>query len=190
MNRRLACLALAGLAASACADRPLVRVAPEPAGHAWWLRASFDPRGRALRGVPVRALHPRWCAVDELGPAAFADLERADGGDAWARSAPRYSVPGPEVDGRATRVQLVVFRECAGATGTAMLLLDDAATSGGRPVAVQVLARPAAYAMLDSDAPARVHVVHCQDCDAIDTYRWDGGMRAWVEEPELTGDEP
>jgi hypothetical protein len=185
MTLRFAGPVLVALLASACATRPLVTVVPEPANHAWWLRARFEPRATSLDGVPVRAVNPAWCVADVLTPADFDAYERADGRDPWGPDAARYSVPGPHVDGRATRVELVAYRECAGPTGTAMLLVVPGAGTP-RVLALQAIATPAAYAMLDSDRPGHVRVVHCQDCDAFDDYRWDPVARRWsaVDPPD------
>lgn len=168
--------------ASGCSKRPLVRVSEQPSNHAWWLRTVFDPQGRALYGLPAASLRPGWCAVDALTPAHFEPFERADGRDPRAAAAARYAVEGPPVEGRATRAVLVVYRECTGATGTALVLLD-ASMPPRRAWHALTLASPAAYAMLDAGPSGQVRVVHCQECDAIDDYRWDAVERRWVDVP-------
>lgn len=189
--RRIALLACAlVLAAPGCVTRPLVTIADQPASHAWWLRARFEPGGTRFRGLHVGALHPAWCAIGELLPEHFEEYERADGRDPAAPDAARYSVHGPYVDGRSTRVSLVAYRECAGATGTALVLFHPAMKGVARTIAVEPVASPAAYAMLRSSVEGEVHVMHCQDCDAIDIYRWEATGRRWVALPDPEDGEP
>jgi hypothetical protein len=70
------------------------------------------------------------------------------------------------------------------------VLVDPAASRAGRIVDVEVLATPAGYAMLGSDGPGHVAVVHCQECDAIVAYRWNAVSRRWEELPEAREDGP
>lgn len=180
-RRYIPLLLAAAVSLAGCANPPLVRLRPEPANHAWWLRADFDPRGPALRGLPAGAVQAGWCAVDELSPVHFAAIERDDP-PVPGTPAPIYATRGPDVDGRATTLLLAVFRTCRGATGTALVLLDG----GQRPsrtVAVEVLSMPAAYAMLGEVSRDTIQVVHCQECDAIDAYRWDASLRRLVVQP-------
>lgn len=173
--RRVALLIVAMLLAG-CATRPLVVVSPVPESHAWWLRAAFEPRGDRVRGLPVRAVHADWCAIDELTPGHFAAFDPAAD-----PSAARYALPGPGVDGRAKVALLAVFRTCTGDTGTALLLVD--AVRAGAPLAVEVVATPAHYAMLQPGPSGELHVVFCQECDHATTYAWDTRLRRLVELP-------
>ncbi len=75
---------------------------------------------------------------------------------------------------------LVAFRECNGTTGTAMLLIEPRDRAPARLHAVEVLASPAAYAMLGEAASGRLHVVHCQECDVVDEYAWNPQERRFV----------
>lgn len=165
-----------------CSTRPLVTVRDAPPNHAWWLRAVFDPRSDSLRGIPVRAIRDDWCAIDELAPRHFEPFERAHGGGR-PDSVATYSLAGPWVDGRPTRLVLAAFRGCAGGTGTAMLLLDAAGQRSTRAIAVDVIASPARYAMLAAASATRMHVVFCQECDVVDAYEWDAGARRFALVP-------
>ena len=161
-----------------CAPTPIMTVADSPARQAWWLRAAFEPRGGDVLGIPARDLRAGWCAADAMSPAWFARWEPE--GSGGAQPAARYTLPGPEVDGRATTIVLAVFRECAGPTGTAMLLLDGRGSRAPRVLAVEIVASPARYAMLQAAGPGRVDVVHCRECDVIDRYAWDSRLRRFV----------
>lgn len=174
---RIACLVVPVLLLAGCASRPIVSISPTPEHYAWWLRAVFEPRGDGVRGLPVRAVRAEWCAIDELTPRHFAGIDP----DAPTSTA-RYALPGPEVDGRATVAVLAVFRACGGDTGTTLLLLD--AGRGGPPLAVEVVATPAHYAMLDRGPAGELHVVFCQECDHATGFTWDPGSRRLVELPE------
>lgn len=174
---RVACLVVYVLLFAGCASRPIASISPTPQHYAWWLRAAFEPRGDGVRGLPVRAVRAEWCAIDELAPGHFARLDP----DA-ATSIARYAVSGPEVDGRATVAVLAVFRACDGDTGTALLLLH--AGRGGPPLAVEVVATPAHYAMLDRGPAGELHVAFCQECDHATGFTWDAASRRLVELPE------
>lgn len=164
-----------------CASRPIVTVEREPAHHAWWLRTVFDPAGRRFRGIPARDIRAGWCAIDELVPAHFRAYERADGA---TDPGVRYAVPGPIVDRGETELVLAVFRECAGPTGTAMVLLPRAHGGQARVLTVDVIASPARYATLDTGSPDHFLVARCRECDDIDRYRWDPPSRRFVALPE------
>jgi hypothetical protein len=81
------CLALLALPTRAAGSDVLV-ISPEPATDPWWLRAQWHPRATVVRGVPIKRLHPEWCAAEAfsresigealLGPAAGSPLEGLD----------------------------------------------------------------------------------------------------------------
>lgn len=174
---RIAPLIVLVMLLAGCAPRPLVSVSPTPEHDAWWLRTAFEPRGDRVRGVPVRAVRADWCGIDELTPQHFAGLDPG-----VVASTARYAMPGPDVDGRATVAVLAVFRTCAGGTGTVLLLLH--ARRAVAPLAVEVVAMPAHYAMLDRGSKGGLHVVFCQECDHATGFAWDAASRRLVELPE------
>lgn len=174
---------LGAVSLGGCSAPPLVTVADEPAHHAWWLRASFHPRGVHLRGIPVRVVDDGWCAIDELAPSHFRPHDdHASSGSLASGGA--YAVPGPAVRGRSTQLVLAVFRACTGSTGTAMLLVGD---DGGAPAVLdrEVLASPASYAELHPHSPRDVRVVFCRECDVADRYVWDAASQAFVPQPDV-----
>ena len=46
-------------------------VRDEPAKDPWWQRATIQPRSLVVQGVPVKRLHPDWCAAEAFSRAAM-----------------------------------------------------------------------------------------------------------------------
>jgi hypothetical protein len=178
-------VAALALLPAACRTLPdVATVGATPAEYAWWLRTTFQPRGTAVRGVPVRQLDAAWCRVDELTPAMLAralavrgEPQEADEGQ------PRYALEGFVLDGRPVQVVLAVYGRCQGGTGTALVVLDPAAHPAARLVSAQSLAEPAHWAMLAQDGGMLV-VVWCMACDNASTYRWDPRLRRFDQLPD------
>lgn len=67
---RIAVLLLLAIASwsSRAEQQPFVTVEPEPPniGVMWWLRAEYNPFGKAIRGIPIKIISSNWCYANEF----------------------------------------------------------------------------------------------------------------------------
>ncbi len=112
------CLLVCVLCAPAAdAVEPVLVVANEPADRPWWQRAQWRPRATLVQGVPIKRLHPDWCAAEALQRERFDAAVGAAAVDAAIGQRPSSSKA--KFDGRgATQIAFVgAYRRCSGEQG-------------------------------------------------------------------------
>ena len=166
--------------AGCAANTPIVVVNPEPPNHAWWLRAVFQPSGKALRGVPVSRISSSWCAVNELEPSIFPDAADVQATSSGVRSPDAKFSLKTTISGSASTVVVAVYKNCSGETGTALVVLADGATDENVVVLVQPVATPATWATIHEAANQRIELWWCFECDNFITLEWDAKKRMFV----------
>ncbi|HET9976578.1 MAG TPA: hypothetical protein VFQ20_04020 [Burkholderiaceae bacterium] len=135
-------------------------VRDEPARDPWWRRATIQPRSQVVHGVPVKRLHPDWCAAEAfsrdffgadrlVGPTdglAFALEGRFDGGDR-----PQLAFVG-------------AYRRCGGEQGLFLAIVEPAAQRPRVRFLVEVPEAPSAIAHLTREPDGTLVVWWCVDC--------------------------
>jgi hypothetical protein len=145
-----------------------VKLAPQPSGYAWWLRAEFHPFDVVVRGIPVGKLRATWCKATEfrkdLFPSDLAtDLDQS-GGLSFAADG---FFDGSKVKQTAL---LGAYEACDGKRGSFLLVL--AWPQDHAPVVRFVREMSMPFAMLGV-TNATVVVFHCMECDHVTEFKWD-----------------
>jgi hypothetical protein len=169
MRALLSLLLLALLGAAAIvpvlAAEPVLVVAPEPAADPWWLRAQWQPRATAARGVPVKRLHPEWCAVEAfsreligealLGPAAGHPLAGL-----------AFALDGTfDGSGRAQTAFVGAYRRCAGEQGLFVAIVEPWRDRPRVRFLVEVPNAGSALAAVGRDPDGTLVAWWCAACD-------------------------
>jgi hypothetical protein len=162
--------ALLGAPAARAAD-PVLVIAAEPAAAAWWQRAIWSPRATVVRGVPIKRLHPEWCAAEAFTRERFdAALAPAES-DALARhmGSRAFQLEGRfDASGRAQIAFVGVYRRCAGEQGLFMAIVEPHAERPRMRFLVEVPDSGAATGVLASlgrEPDGALAVWWCADCD-------------------------
>jgi hypothetical protein len=160
--RRLLLLVLWLAALPACAAEPALIVATEPGVDAWWQRAQWHPRATVVRGVPIKRLHPEWCAAE-----AFS---RETIGDALLAVTPMtgldFALEG-SFDG-AGRPQIAfvgAYRRCAGEQGLFVTIVEPAKDRPRMRFLVELPNPGSAFAAIGRDPDGALVVWWCAACD-------------------------
>lgn len=196
---RAAATALLVLMLGACATGPqpsgreaIVRaeIQPEPTNYAWWLRVRYAVQGTALRGIPVAAFDPGWCAAGELAQDAFPDEAHAQ--DRWLRdgigpdSPTRFSLTGEFGSGQRLAVLLGVYDDCRQEPGLFLAALApgrDAST--GRVIQVETFPPGGGFLYLEPDwASDGFRTISCFECDDMGRlWLWDPRKGRFIAQP-------
>lgn len=175
MRKSVQHLALTALLLTGCATHPpVVAVKAEPSHYAWWLRTTFHPRGKTLRGIPVGSINSLWCRINELEPGIFPSVKESLANN-WDPSSERaiYSTPGFSVDGQPSLLLLAVYTECSGDTGTALVLLNGDGQHPRRVISAESISSPASWATIELVSNTVVRVWWCFECDSMTDLGWD-----------------
>jgi hypothetical protein len=155
-------LCLAAPPASA-ADKVLV-IASEPADKPWWRRAQWQPRATLVQGVPIKRLHPDWCAAEALSRSAF---DAAAGAAAVEQAlAGRSLMLHGNFDGSgAPQIAFVgAYRRCAGEKGLFAAIVEPAKDRVRMRFLVEVPEPGSGLALLDREPDGSLAVWWCADC--------------------------
>ena len=166
---------LLAIALVGCAPKPMiVAVDSQPDFYAWWLRATFHPQGKSLRGILVNEINPEWCSIDELEKSIFPKPIEASPSD-WepTSDAAIYSTTGLDLGNRSSRLVLAVYRECTGDTGTALVLLEQGKSGQHLLITAEPIASPATWATMELISPTAVRIAWCFNCDSFVDFEWD-----------------
>jgi hypothetical protein len=146
------------------ADGAVLRLAAEPAEAPWWQRAKWQPRAAAVHGVPIKRLHPEWCAAEPLSRQRF----DAAVGPALvdAALAGRSFLLEGSFDGRGIAQMAFVgaYRRCAGEQGLFVAIVEPALERPRMRFLVEVPDAGSALAMLDREPDGTLAVWWCADC--------------------------
>lgn len=157
--------ALLASAAVAATDAPLV-VDAEPAVRPWWERARWQPRSTSVRGVPIKRLHPDWCAAEAFSRELFGEtLLGAAAGDPLAGGR-AFSIEGSfDGSGRPQLAFVGAYRRCAGEPGLFAAIVEPHPQRPRMKFLVEVPNSPSAFAALGRDPDGTLVVWWCADCD-------------------------
>ena len=174
-------VALLALAMAGCAaELPVVVVKSEPVNHAWWLRTTFNPSGKALRGLPVSKIDAAWCAINELEAEIFPEVEEVQATTSGVRAPDAKFSLETTLHGKAVTLVLAVFKQCDGKTGTALVGLSPGDAGGERLFMAQAVSFPAAWATIHQAEGKRLELWWCFECDNIDTLEWNEEIHKFV----------
>jgi len=154
----------AGLVPVAAADKAVFTVAPEPADKPWWRRAHWQPRATTVQGVPIKRLHPDWCAAEAVG------RERLD-------EAVGVAVVDQALDGRSFTLEgsfdgsgapqlafVGAYRRCAGEQGLFVAIIEPSRDRVRMRFLVEVPDADSAVAMLGREPDGTLAVWWCAEC--------------------------
>jgi hypothetical protein len=149
-------------AAGVFAATPAIEVRPEPASDPWWLRTTLHLRSTAVRGIPIKRLHPDWCAAEALGPELF--------GEALLGTTPLeglgFVLEGSfDASGKAQMAFVGAYRRCAGEQGLFMAIVEPHRDRPRMRFLVEVPDAPSAIATLGREPDGTLAVWWCTACD-------------------------
>jgi hypothetical protein len=158
-------LALCAAALPALAADPVLVIAPEPAADTWWQRAQWHPRSTVVRGVPIKRLHPDWCAAEafsreligeeRLGVAAGNPLAGLD-----------FALEGTFDGGGKPQIAFVgAYRRCAGEQGLFVTIVEPAKERPRMRFLVELPNAGSALAAVGRDPDGTLVVWWCVGCD-------------------------
>jgi hypothetical protein len=147
----------------AAPDAVLV-VAAEPADAPWWRRAQWQPRATQVHGVPVKRLHPQWCAAEALASVRFEPLVGAAVLEA-ALAGRRFRIDGTFDGGAAPQWAFVgAYRRCDGERGMFAAIVEPAKDRLRMRFLVEAPEPGSGLAMLDREPDGTLAVWWCADC--------------------------
>jgi hypothetical protein len=161
-----------------------VTIAPEPKNDAWWLRTTYRPSGKSIRGIPIREIDPNWCAATVFTKEAFPaglldarDSSLADTGAAFAIAVkPTNSAPLTALVGS--------FMTCDAATGTFLLIIDEGEARTKFVEEWQTEQRSALFAVLHKLSEERLEVWFCFACDNFSVLEWNAATARFGWKPQ------
>jgi hypothetical protein len=161
----LLCLLLCSVvAAPACAAEPVLVIAGEPADNPWWRRAQWQPRATVVQGVPIKRLHPDWCAAEALQRERFDAAVGAAQVDA-AMAGRRFLIEGSFDAGGAAQFAFVgVYRRCGGERGLFAAIVEPGKDRVRMRFLVEAPDPGSGLALLDREPDGTLAVWWCGDC--------------------------
>ena len=152
----LAAFALALLLATG----PTLVVRDEPAKDPWWQRATIQPRAQVVQGVPVKRLHPDWCAAEAFSRDFFGADRLVGAADGLA-----FALEGRFDGGEKNQLAFVgAYKRCAGEQGLFLAIVEPAAQRPRVRFLVEVPDAPSAIAHLTREPDGTLAVWWCVDC--------------------------
>jgi hypothetical protein len=147
----------------AAPDAVLV-VAAEPADAPWWRRAQWRPRATQVYGVPVKRLHPQWCAAEALTSERLEPLVGA--AVLETALAGRHLRIDGMFDGSAALQSAFVgaYRRCDGERGLFAAIVEPAKDRMRMRFLVEAPEPGSGLAMLDREPDGTLAVWWCADC--------------------------
>jgi hypothetical protein len=142
------------------AGGPVLVVPDAPATSPWWQRATIQPRATVVQGVPVKRLHPDWCAAEAFSREFFG-AERLTG----AAGTLAFALEGRFDGGEKTQLAFVgAYKRCAGEQGLFLAIVEPAAQRPRVRFLVEVPDAPSAIAHLTREPDGTLAVWWCVDC--------------------------
>lgn len=159
----LAAVSLQAPTARAATDDLLV-VAAEPAIDPWWLRARWQPRSQTVRGVPIRRLHPQWCAAEAFSRELLAQALPGPAASGVAASQ-TFSLEGSfDGSGRPQLAFVGAYRQCGGEQGLFLAIVEPHRDRPRMRFLVEVPDPGSALATLGLEPDGTLAVWWCVDC--------------------------
>ncbi len=148
------------------ADSDVFAVAREPADKPWWQRAHWRPRATTVQGVPIKRLHPDWCAAEALRREPMDDALGAAAVD-QALEGRSFRLEGTFDGTGATQIAFVgAYRRCAGEQGLFVAIIEPSRDRTRMRFLVELPDPGSALAMLGREPDGTLAVWWCADCTA------------------------
>lgn len=154
----------AGPFAAVAADKAVFTVLAEPADKPWWRRAQWHPRASVVQNVPIKRLHPDWCAAEALG------RERLD-------EAVGHALVDQALEGRSFKLEgnfdgsgtpqlafVGAYRRCSGEQGLFVTIVEPSRERARMRFLVELPDPGSALAMLGREPDGTLAVWWCADC--------------------------
>jgi hypothetical protein len=155
---------LVALPPASAAPDAVLTLAAEPADAPWWRRAQWQPRGTQVHGVPIKRLHPQWCAAEALTAERFEMLVGAAVLDA-ALGGRRLRLDGTFDGGTAPQWAFVgAYRRCDGERGLFAAIVEPSRDRMRMRFLVEAPEPGSGLAMLDREPDGTLAVWWCADC--------------------------
>jgi len=161
----------------------------QPDYLAWYLRATYHPLGKEVRGIPVTRINKNWCEANELTRELIPSGLLGENIDAMGGLS--FAVEGHFDGSKIKQTALVgVYRHCAGGETGFFLLILDAPRNGTRKIRFLIETPRAHFAALQAQGDSSIVVWSCMDCDVSSVLQWDKSKRRfdWVKEEESGAD--
>lgn len=146
------------------ADKAVLTLAAEPADQPWWRRAQWQPRATVVQSVPVKRLHPDWCAAEGL---TRERLDAAIGASLvdQALEGRSFTLEGNFDGTGAPQLAFVgAYRRCAGEQGLFVAIVEPSRDRVRMRFLVEVPDPGSALAMLAREPDGTLAVWWCADC--------------------------
>ena len=152
--------------AAVAAGEPVLVVDSEPAVRPWWERARWQPTATSVRGVPIKRLHPDWCAAEALSRETIGEaLLSAAAGDPLAGGL-AFAIEGNfDGSGRPQLAFVGAYRRCAGEQGLFAAIVEPHPQRPRMKFLVEVPNSPSAFAALGREPDGTLAVWWCAACD-------------------------
>ena len=148
----------------AAVQEAVLVIAAEPADAPWWRRAQWQPRSTQVHGVPIKRLHPQWCAAEALTAERFEPLVGAAVLDA-ALAGRRLRIDGTFDGGTTLQWAFVgAYRRCDGERGLFAAIVEPAKDRLRMRFLVEAPDPGSGLAMLDREPDGTLAVWWCADC--------------------------
>jgi hypothetical protein len=148
----------------AAADKAVFTVAPEPADKPWWRRAQWQPRATTVQGVPIKRLHPDWCAAEALGRERLDEAIGAAMVD-QALEGRSFALAGNFDGSGAPQLAFVgAYRRCSGEQGLFVTIIEPSRDRARMRFLVELPDSGSALAMLSREPDGTLAVWWCADC--------------------------
>lgn len=145
-------------------DKVVFTVAPEPADKPWWRRAQWQPRATTVQGVPIKRLHPEWCAAEALGRERLDEAVGAALVD-QALEGRSFALEGRFDGGGTAQLAFVgVYRRCSGEQGLFAAIIEPSRDRARMRFLVEVPDPGSALAMLGREPDGTLAVWWCAEC--------------------------
>lgn len=156
---------LLGAVAPAASD-PVLVVDSEPAVRPWWERARWQPAATVVRGVPIKRLHPDWCAAEALSRETIGETLLGAAGGSPLAGGLAFSLEGNfDGSGRPQLAFVGAYRRCAGEQGLFAAIVEPHPQRPRMKFLVEVPNSPSAFAALGREPDGTLAVWWCAACD-------------------------
>jgi hypothetical protein len=146
------------------ADKAVFTVSAEPADKPWWRRAQWQPRATSVQNVPIKRLHPDWCAAEALGRERLDEAVGAALVD-QALEGRSFTLEGHFDGSGAPQVAFVgAYRRCSGEQGLFVTIIEPSRDRARMRFLVEVPDPGSALAMLGREPDGTLAVWWCADC--------------------------
>lgn len=146
------------------ADKAVFIVAPEPADKPWWRRAQWQPRATTVQSVPIKRLHPDWCAAEALNRESLDEAIGAALVD-QALEGRAFTLEGNFDGSGAPQLAFVgAYRRCSGEQGLFVTIIEPWRDRARMRFLVEVPDPGSALAMLSREPDGTLAVWWCADC--------------------------